>query len=203
MDAYLNWPAVGLILGLLVILIFQNQFKRLIDRTSKVGKDGASFDRPQEDPKLSAESIAFRDLMKHPVSATVLVREKAIQTEVGQLKITDQQAIELLLRGVAMARIEIDFNRISSNIFGSQLGLLVQISGSSQGIQRLKADAIFADAQKQNPEVHGGQSTDEWLHYLLSTNLVTFQNDRLDITQYGKDFLKHLIDNRLTYSRHG
>ena len=121
MDATLNWPAVGLIIGLVVISVFRAPLMRLIDRTSKVGKDGASFERPQETAEAKLDQPAFAELMKHPVSASVLQREQAIQNEIAQLKLTDQEKYAVLARGVALTRIEFEFNSAAHLIFGSQI----------------------------------------------------------------------------------
>ena len=37
----------------------------------------------------------------------------------------------------------------------------------------------------------------------MNTNLVFAVVDQIDITQYGKDFLKHLVDTRQAHQRYG
>lgn len=40
------------------------------------------------------------------------------------------------------------------------------------------------------------------MHNRLPSTLMTATLDHLGITQYGRDFLSHLNDSRLTYNRH-
>lgn len=203
MDNYMNWPFVGLILGLAALVLFKTELRELIKRTSKVGKDGASFDHPQIEVNKQQEALAFSELMKHPVSASVLDRERELRIELEKQKLPPQQITELLIRGLAISRTAIEFNAVSNTIFGSQVDLLVQISGSSNGVTRQQAEAIFQEAQKKYPNLHGGHKLDEWLHYLQASKLITLTGEVLDITQTGKDFLKHLIDMRLAHPRFG
>ena len=141
--------------------------------------------------------------MKHPVSASVLQREQAIQNEIAQLKLTDQEKYAVLARGVALTRIEFEFNSAAHLIFGSQISLLMQLSGTFQGLLRQQAEAIYVEAQKAFSELHGERKFEDWFNYLYATNLVSVNGERIDITPYGTDFLKYLVEARLTYNRHG
>lgn len=203
MDNYMNWPLVGLILGLVLLLLFKTELRELIRRTSKVGKDGASFDHPQVEVNKQQEALAFSELMKHPVSASVLERERELRVELEKQKLPQQQTVELLIRGLAVSRNAIEFNAISNGIFGSQVDLLVQISGSRHGVTIQQAGAVFQEAQKKYPNLHGGHKLNDWLRYLQTSNLIALTGEVVDITQTGKDFLKHLIDMRLAHQRFG
>jgi hypothetical protein len=199
----LIWPAVTLMLGIVAILALRGALVRLVDRISRAGKDGVSFERRQEEAEPKSEQLSFAEIMKHPISASALQREKNIQSELTSLKLTEQERVSVLVRGIAISRLELEFNVASNAIFGSQIGLLIQLSGKREGISNHQANVIFAEAQKNFPDLHGGRNVDEWLRYLEVSNLIAIHDGQIDITQYGTDFLKYLIEARLAYNRFG
>lgn len=204
----LIWPAVviicAIVVGIPTLLIFKQPITRLIDRISKADKTGLSFESPQErggDNKPS--TLTFPELLKAPISATVLVREDYLKNQLQELNLqNDAEKISVLIRVAATSRIEAEFNNISHIIFGSQIDLLILVSGTPDGITIQQAHDFFKAVQEASPEIHGNRKFEEWFHYLIISGLAT-QTEKIDITQYGKDFLKYLVDARLTYRRNG
>lgn len=204
----LIWPTVAviciIILGIIALILLRPALLRLIDRTSKAGKDGITFERPQEGKNPQQSLLSFDDLMKLPITATVLSREKTTEVGLQSFKLRDEkEKTAVLIRALATTQVALEFNNISAIIFGSQLNLLVHLSGTTQGVSLEQAEIIFKQAQKNFPALHETRTLIEWLSYLLTHNLVTQTNDKIDITQYGTDFLKHLVDSRLAYERYG
>ena len=200
----LAWPVVGLILGLVVIFVLRGPIVRKIDRITRAGRDGVSFDRPQEAAQIHGEVVAFDDLMKHPISATALDREKFVSAQLANLQLkTDADRIALLQRVVATTNIELEYTRIAHLIFGSQLNLLVRLAGTRQGLVLAQAKELFDAAKGSFPALHGDRPFDVWLEYLVTSNLIAKPHDLIDITQYGVDFLEYLVDARLAYDRFG
>ncbi|MFH0785035.1 MAG: hypothetical protein V2B20_24190 [Pseudomonadota bacterium] len=200
----LIWPSVVVIIGLAAILILRPAFIRLIDRTSKASKNGITFDRPQEGVNPQTPLPSFDDLMKLPVTASVLDREKYIKTNLQTFKLKDDtEKIEVLVRSFAISRLELEFNNIASSIFGSQISLLNKLSGTTQGIPVTQAEIIFNQAKDKYPATYENRTLNDWLNYLLAHPLITITNEKIDITQYGTDFLEHLVDTRQVYERHG
>lgn len=203
MDAYMNWPLAGLILGLAAIFVFRADWKSLLKRVSRLGKDGAAFDgaQPQESTEQKLEQPAFAELMRHPVSASVLRREELIRTEMAHFN--EPEKVQVLQRAVAMSRVELDFTRVSNIIFGTQLALMVRLAGSTQGLTRAQAEEAFAQAQKAWPTSHADRTVDEWMAFLVTHGLIEVLTDRIELTAWGADFLKFLVDARLAHDRPG
>lgn len=200
MDGYI----VAGVVAVAALLIFYKPITRLIDRISGASKDGISFERSQEGGEAQPPLLPFVEIMKHPISPTALEREKFVENQLKAIGLgTDVEKIAAMVRAFAITRIELEFNNIAYLIFGSQISLLVQISGTKTGITTQEANTIFEQAQKTYPELHGGKKFEEWLAFLISNKLVAFNGDRIDITQYGKDFLKHLVDTRQAHQRYG
>jgi hypothetical protein len=204
----LIWPAIVaiciILLGVVAIFALRPALLRLVDRTAKISRDGAIFERPQEDAKRQKPVASFEEIIKLPVSPTVLDREEKIKQNLQAIPLkSDAERIAVLIKASAVSRVEMEFINISNLIFGSQLNLLARLVGTPAGIPYSDAEAIFKQAQADSPDLHGKRTLDEWLRYLLNSNVITAQNNRIDITQYGKDFLKYLVDARLAYQRHG
>lgn len=201
----LIWPGVVVICVIAAFLIFRTAWMGLIGRISKAGKDGVTFEGSQERRSDNRPmQLSFPELMKMPISSTVLERERNIKEQLHSFNLqNDSEKIEALIRVTATARIDTEFTNIAHTIFGSQVELLVQLAGTPQGSTITRAESIFKQAQELCPEIHSDRDLDTWLKYLLSNNLITIENSKIDITQVGADFLKFLVDARLAYPRKG
>lgn len=204
----LIWPAVAviciIILGTLALFLLRPALLRLVDRTKKVGKDGLTFERPQEGGKPEVALLSFDELMKFPITASVLDREKYLKTYIQTLNLkSDSEKIDVLIRTLSYSRLEVEFNNISHFIFGSQINLLIRLSGISQSLSLPQAETIFNQAKDKFPTAHETRTVNDWLNYLITHNLITQTPEGINITQYGKDFLKHLVDTNQAYERYG
>ena len=60
----LIWPVVALVcivtIGIVALFVFRPAFTRLIDRTSKAGKDGVTFERHQEGGEATSHFAVVR-----------------------------------------------------------------------------------------------------------------------------------------------
>jgi hypothetical protein len=207
MPDFLVWPAVALIaivaIGIAALVILRPALLRLVDRISKAGPKGLTFERQQTEEKPPA-APTYEELMNGPVSATVLSRvEKATRFLEGLSLKSDEQKLALALRASALSRVEMEFTNISSIIFGSQLEFLVRVAGAPGGVLRAEAETAFQQAQAAFPDIHANRTVDDWLKYLFAVELLETRGNNIDITQYGKDFLKFLVDARQTYQRNG
>lgn len=204
MPEFLIWPVVALILGFVALLLFKPAIDRKISGIARAGKDGVSFEQPQQGGEVKPVLLPFVEIMKLPVSPSELEREQAIEKQLQSLGLgNDNEKIAVLTRVLANARVELELNRIAHSIFGSQVTLLVQLVGTSNGMSRQQAEVIFEQAQKSFPDLHNGKQFDNWFAYLHVSNLATHIDNQIDITQFGKDFLKFLIDSRMAHDRCG
>lgn len=200
MDGYI----VAGVVTVIALVMFYKPIARLIDRISGASKDGITFERPQEIGDVKPALLSFTDLMEEPVSASILEREKTIKIQLQSFNLkNEEEKISTLSRALATTRVTLEFNNIAHAIFGSQVTLLVLLSGTHNGITQNQAETIFEQAKTAFPELHSGKKFDDWLMYLHSNNLITSTETKIDITQFGTDFLKHLVDSRMAYNRYG
>ncbi|MFH1778107.1 MAG: hypothetical protein ABH952_11180 [Candidatus Omnitrophota bacterium] len=204
MPDFLIWPAVVLILGFVAMLLFKPAIDKKIAGITNATKEGVSFEHSQKGREEQPALLPFVEIMKQPISASALEREQTIEQQLRDVGLkTDVEKVSVLARVLANTRVELEFNNIAYIIFGSQLSLLVEIIGTKNGISKQHAESIFEHAQKSFPDLHGSRKFEEWIAYLQSSNLLIFNEDRIDISQFGKDFLKHLVDSRMAHNRYG
>ena len=203
LDAFI-WPSVVLILGLFALGVFRAPLIRLIDRATKAGRDGISFERPQDGTEVKPVPLSFIEIMKLPISSSALAREQTIEKELQASGLKgDGEKISVLTRVLAATRVEREFDGVAHSIFGSQVELLIKLVGTKNGITRQEAEEIFEHAKTTFPELHSGRKLDDWLMYVQSSNLITASESKIDITQFGANFLKHLVDSRIAHARYG
>ena len=200
MDGYI---VVGVV-AVIALVVFYKPIARLIDRISGASKDGITFKHPQEVGEVNPALVSFIDLMKEPVSASILEREKTVHSQLQAFNLkNEEEKISVLSRALATARVALEFNNIANVIFGSQVTLLVQLSGTHNGIAQNQAELIFEQAKTEFPALHSDRKLEDWFMYLHLNNLITSIENRIDITQFGTDFLKYLVDSRMAYNRNG
>ena len=194
MPDFLIWPAVALILGFFAMLLFKPAIDRKIAGITHASKDSLAFERSQEGAEAQPALVPFVELMKLPISPTAAEREQSVDKQLQSFGLkTENEKISVLVRALASTRIELEFNNIAHTIFGSQVNLLIAVAGTKIGITKQEADSIFEQAQNSYLDLHGNRKFDEWFAYLTNTALVAFNEDRIDITQYGKISLSILL----------
>ncbi len=79
----LIWPIVigssFTIISIFALFRFASALLPLIGRTTKVGRDGITFERSQDGGEIKPPLLSFDELMKFPMSRSSLDREDAIK----------------------------------------------------------------------------------------------------------------------------
>ncbi len=201
----LIWPVTGLICYFGTLFLFKKQLVGKISGLTSAGRDGVHFEtRLQEADPHQVTSSSYEELMSQPMSSTVLECEKSISASLSRTQLdSDVKRMAFLKRWLAITTTERNYYRIAHLIYGSQVRLLIQLAGTANGLAYDKAQEVFNQALREFPALHGERKLEDWLAYLHTTHLVADLNDRIDITQYGKDFLAYLVEARLSYDRYG
>jgi hypothetical protein len=109
---------------------------------------------------------------------------------------TDAEKIEVLEHVVAGLNIQLSHERTYHQIFGSQIALLQTM----QGLPPMSSDQIrsfFDDAARKYPEPYKDFPFERWLGFLTFSGLIAQRDGRYEITDYGRSFLRYLLDARL------
>ncbi|MFT5702121.1 MAG: hypothetical protein ACI8ZB_005029 [Desulforhopalus sp.] len=198
------WPIVVLTLGLVSIFIFRKPLVEKISCITRAGKDGVLFEQqPDRVPEPEIPMLlSHGSIMKAAVSESVVSREIIIEENIKHF--SEEEKISALTREFARTKVSLEFQNISHLIFGSQSLLLEILSSVSDGVPISQANDQFLLSCEKFPEIHKERTFEHWLGFLTAYFLIVVNDDDLVfITQFGKDFLKHLIDTNTYYNRLG
>lgn len=138
---------------------------------------------------MQGESAAARVPLT-PVSASM----KALVVEAG-LTIEPAERLEFATRIAATALAALQFERMNYVIFGSQIQAL-QVLASMSSAAREELEPLYEASGLLN------RSFEQWLAFLLNFGACrNIDGDRIEITDFGREFLKHLIDQGYTTKR--
>jgi hypothetical protein len=200
----LAWPAVGLILGLIALLLFRKPIIRLLDRTEKVSKEGLQAHTVQEQHIDKPVSKAD-DLLKIFDNQLVVETEKLIKNKLDNLALKDLEEREkYLLRNVAMVVITQMFDKSYYLIYGSQLSALRYLNDNrGLSLTTSQITSIYNDAVRKYPDNYANYTFENWLGFLVNSYLVQKNGNDIGITVRGTEFLKYLIEQGYSYQKWG
>ena len=143
---------------------------------------------------------------ENPVSQKLAALEPSTRQAVNAIESTLRTLVEAiaanerearLLRALAETRLQAGHEFTYNRIFGSQIaGLkrLDEIGGTTMDDAR----QFFQPYADQFPEVYKNYGFDGWLHFLTSNGLVNQSGNRLQVSDFGHDFLVYLREARLS-----
>jgi hypothetical protein len=85
-------------------------------------------------------------------------------------------------------------------IFGSQLNLLAQANGAG-GITPAFANALYEQAKAANPQLYTTYRFDQWIGFLINAGLLVQSNGAYVLTNFGRGFLKYIVDRQLPVNK--
>ncbi|MCX2681065.1 hypothetical protein OOZ15_14020 [Galbibacter sp. EGI 63066] len=190
----LKWPLVIVIL----ILIFRKPLVDLINRVTKVGYGNKSLEAKQQATatEKKTEEVSHIDRVVgifRPETIDTFKDAVANETEVQSLK-TQEEKIERLTNYGCLLYIMRHFDIVYNDIFGSQIRILEHIN-SHAGQTRESVKFFYENAKKNNPKFYENYSYEQYLDFLFSYTLLREDNNILNITILGVDFLKYLTES--------
>ncbi len=102
-----------------------------------------------------------------------------------------------LFRALARSNLREHFERSHRIIWGSQIRALQELNSvPTANVNFLKP--FYDTAANAEPNVYEKYSFDDWLRFLEGQVLLIRKGDMVEITMEGQEFLKYLVDMRLT-----
>lgn len=217
MSSAIPWAAAVLILGIIAIIRFGPHLGRLIDRAHSIGgRFGVQASPPEQIQAGSEATLPARtalepdsgrpalpaageppletdDLIRGMDTPAVLTRDRYIRTQLDRMRNRDDRE-RVVIRTLAAQYVLGDFNRIYSVIFGSQILVLATLN--SAGDTGLSLDALrpfYDNAAQRYPEAYKNDTLERWLDFLKSSELIRDSQNGVAITQWGTEFLDHLV----------
>lgn len=138
-----------------------------------------------------ASDMNIKDLMDYGKGFEIVIeQEERIKKdlEVRQIDCSGD-TVKVLIRQLAGSQVLNWFERTYNTLFGSQIVLLKQLSSSDEG-KTLEAAASYIENIKNQFPIHlATWSSDKYLQYLTESGLIEKKENRILITQAGKEFL--------------
>jgi hypothetical protein len=94
------------------------------------------------------------------------------------------------------------FERVYDSIFGSQIRFLQRLNHTSVE-SKTSLKLYYDNAVKNYPEAYKTYTYDRYLKYLSNNGLIIMnENDQnIQITFFGKDFLRYLLETNLSLEK--
>jgi hypothetical protein len=206
------WPAAVVV----ILWLFRDQIVAQLSRVTEVGLAGVKLDRsplPQVPAPPEAEDVlsgARGEAVASPDAAVAIATIKGAHTplaleptlevirrDLPKVATTEAEQIDVLAYVVAGLNVILSHERTYRQIFGSQIALL----RAMQGLPPMSSDQVlpfYTSAAKTYPEIYRDIPFDGWLRFLILSGLCADRNGLYEITDYGRAFLKYLVDSRLT-----
>jgi hypothetical protein len=216
---YIAWPLAAVICIVIFMLIFRPQIADLIQRMRRVGYGNRSIDiagtptaveqQKHSEAPSTTESPIGATPAEHalpPPNPIYEPAEKSIRSALDSTSgISAEVKTALLIRAVAVARMERAHESNYRMILGSQLDLLLE-ANSTNPPNVSRAREIYERTKSAFPSAYVTFPFEVWLNWPLSVKLLTRipapdGNDLLRITSEGQDFLHYLVTNGLTRAK--
>jgi hypothetical protein len=189
------WPAAVVAIA----YWFRDDLRAKIPSLTKAGPTGIEWQVQQTATTAKTWSGDLKELpglQRTPLMGSI---EKSIH---GELELYKPEAhVDLLVRHLAQSRIESVFERIYGGIFGSQIAGLRALA--ARGKVAMADTVQFFDDQKSHKGVLPEVTFASWFQFLKNFELIKAENDEVELTDIGKDFLLFISNRGLAENRPG
>lgn len=190
---YVVWPMAAVIFGVVFVVIFRKKISAMLSKAHKIGLSGieTAHSQPQE-AKESKSSI--EELMRTFDSAVLREEEKFINEDLERRGLSNNKdVIDVLVRHLAATRLELYYERINVQIWGSQISILKYLNSTRQGQPVEKLRPFYDNMAKLYPDNFAHDSFERYLNFLTSWNLIVQRDGLYYVSMLGKEFLSYLV----------
>jgi|SRR5579872_4928964 len=204
---YIVWPTAVVVIAVVFMLVFKKPLERLVDRTKKIGTTGLDASvtpsAASQETRIQRAPSAAEELLARFENDLLREQECAIRRELDSRKVDDASERErVLIRHLAASYIYSRFDRTYRLIFGSQITTLQDLNTAGISNREI-VRGNYHIAAMIAPEFYANYTFEQWLHFLISQGLVQADGENLSITLAGREFLKFLIQEGLSFNRPG
>lgn len=215
----LGWPHAVLIIFIIAIACYRQEFKALIERILEIGPGGfklqpptistpqsGNIETPDTHTPVPVAAVTSMQAIKiegTPITLPPIVfpeqmriAKEAIPGEIAGM--SDSQAKEYLIPMLAFTRAIWIFENCYSCIFGGQIRLLQALNQRyGRSMPMLEVTGYWLAHQEQLKPILNLWNADQYLQYLISNGLINRTIDSIQLTVKGGEFLLWLVN----YSR--
>lgn len=187
----LDWPHISLIFGVIFLFMFRTQIGDFIKRVRSVGKGGVTTDTEIFQQEQNKDKSSFLQHIEIEKSILLNEIEKDISEDLESRELeSESDKIKVLVRNLAITRINLDHEQTYNMIFGSQIFLLKKLNESA-GVGRSKDYVIkfFGSVKDSYEEEFSDWELNQYLAFLSARSLITIKEDNYHISNKGQDFV--------------
>ena len=187
-----------LFFAIIFIFKFNKEIANLIKNLKSVSKDGFTIKQTPESQNENRETETIDDiddLLGKKNSVVIESQKQLIKDDLKKrnLTIEDNDTTNILIYQLSVTQIELNFERIYTSIFGSQIFLLKKLNEvSGQGKTKEDINIYFLDLKSKNAGFENWE-LDDYLAFLFSVDLIIITDNNYHITYKGYEFLLWLI----------
>lgn len=196
------WPV--LIGG--ALFYFRADIKALFPRIRQFGMSGVTVDAPPQQPQAitpteTPSSIALFSEYVAP-ELLKLSRDAIAHTVPPTMTDTDAAKKDFYLNAAATLNVLLNFERNYRIIFGSQIALL-KTTNEQMSLSENNARILYDNAARAFPEPYAQAEItfDKWLNFPIGTGLLTREGDKLQLSPFGRGFLRYMVEYRLSENK--
>lgn len=189
----------------LFITKFEKHLGRATERLTKIGGIEFSSSAQTSDPaspividtdSSTGKSSSVPDIEGH-ASSFQIDQQNSVKTWLNGIKPEDREA--LLIAALANWQINWKYEVINAQIFGSQLTLLSQ--ANAHLVSDSFASLIYENAKKIFTLTYENYNYESWIKWLIVNDLIVRQEERLHITEFGREFFRYIVGRGYSISR--
>ena len=105
------------------------------------------------------------------------------------------ETVKVLLRHLAGTQLILEFEKIHSVIFGSQLYLLRMLNSSPEGMPEENVSHFYGKVKLQFFESLKNWAVENYLAYLYSSALITKKDNNVYLSNFGVEYLTWIVKN--------
>lgn len=196
----LTWHHLAFLFASIFIIVFRLPLGELIKRITKITKDGLTTEpTPESQHEKSGTSTEAVQQLLDVVGNSIVINEieEKIKNELTSKGLaTNGDATKVLIKHLSGTQLLLEFERIHSLIFGSQIFLLKklnEVTGQGRNLD-------FVTKHIENvKEIYTKQlekwNNDQYLSFLYSRLLIVKNDDQIHITNMGVEYLTWLARN--------
>jgi hypothetical protein len=193
-----KWPLIVLT----IFLIYKKGILNILGRASKFKIKDTEIEILQQlkvKDELLIKSTTAKKILSLYSSETVQYYEKLVKEDSSYNTAgTEKEKVDLLLNYSTAAIIIYRFEVAYSTIYGSQISLLQYINANRFNQTRKTLQTFYDEAASKNSAAYASINYNDYLQYLLNQGFLVEENNTIQITYTGVDFLKFIIETAKT-----
>lgn len=195
----ITWHHMAFVFGLVFIVVFRAPLSRLIERITKINRDGVIAEPTPETQREQSTGIEAVQKLLDIVGASPVINEQEenIRKDLTSKGLSvEGDTVRVLVKHLAGTQLLLAFERIHSSIFGSQIVLLKSLNEvAGQGRPLRELSHYFEQIRNNHEDALGRWNLEQYLSFLFSYSLIVRNDNQFHITNLGVEYLTWMVRN--------